>query len=264
MSHQVFIPYRTEILDSIAKADSAAVGEELIPIVVTQPAEGLDAPPRKDGQTAASWLLFAVLIVVGIVGARYKSNLKYVKMMFHDLTSTRERENLFDDTAKETSFMFTLNVLCAVTTGLMLFAGLSSAGLLQSSAVTFSADAWICIAIVGVYCAVMPGVYWVVGNVFSDTLHTRMWLRGFMASQALLGLIALVPALAALFYPVATNALTITALCVLIILKLIFISKSFRIFFTDFSSWMLFLYYLCTLEILPLVLICSAAVYFIA
>ncbi len=254
-------------LDSSHAADTAVdtavdtipVGEELMPVVMQRQPEGLDAPLRADGQTAGSWLLFAVLMVVGVVFARYKSNVRYIKMMFHDLTNTRARGNAFDDTAKETSFMFMLNVLCAVTMGLVLFVAITSFNGIAVTAATFAANAWICIAAVAAYCLAMPVVYWIVATVFSDTVHARIWVRGFLASQALLGLIMLLPALVSLFYPNAARGLSITAVALLAVIKLIFISKSYRIFFARFSSWVHFLYYLCTLEILPLVLTYSAA-----
>ncbi|MDE5870106.1 MAG: DUF4271 domain-containing protein, partial [Muribaculaceae bacterium] len=41
---------------------------------------------------------------------------------------------------------------------------------------------------------------------------------------------------------------------VFILGKIMFIYKGFRIFFNQISSWMLFLYYLCSVEIVPLIL----------
>ncbi len=260
------------MLDSTHAADTAVdtatdtipAGETLTPVVMQRQPEGIDAPLRADGQTAGSWLLFAVLMVVGVVFARYKSNVRYIKMMFNDLTNTRARGNAFDDTAKETSFMFMLNVLCAITMGLVLFVAVTSFNGIAVTAATFAASAWVCIAAVAAYCLVMPAVYWIVATVFSDTAHARIWVRGFLASQALLGLTMLLPALVALFYPNAARGLSISALALLAVIKLIFISKSYRIFFARVSSWVHFLYYLCTLEILPLVLTYSAALTFAA
>lgn len=240
-------------IDSAA-TDTIPVGEKLLPIVVSKDPEGMTAPERPDTPDTASWILVAVIAVVAVVAARYKSNIKYLNIILHDLTNVRERSNIFDDTANETSFMFLLNVLCGVSSGLMLYTAMRVFGVITATATTLGPDVWACIGAGCLYSLVMPVVYWCVGMVFSDSLHTRLWMKGFYASQALLCVLLLGPALVAFFYPGAAKALTITALCILAIIKLLFIGKTFRFFFSDYSSWVLFLYYLCTLEILPLIL----------
>lgn len=256
-------------IDSIASdsaaADSAAVdtvvvGEELIPVTLEHTPEGIEATPRPDTPLAASWIILAVLAVLVTVCLRYKSNVKYFKILLHDLTNVRERGNIFDDTANETSFMLMLNMLCAVTGGLMLFTGLHTAGVIGVTADTFAGAAWGCMGATAAYCVVMPIVYWIVGMVFTTPLHTRLWVKGFTASQALLGIMLIAPAMVALFYPEAAKPLIVIALIILGLVKLLFITKTFRFFFAQFSSWVVFLYYLCTLEILPLLLTYTAAI----
>lgn len=243
----------TAATDSAA-ADTVPVGERLLPIVVSKDPEGMTAPRRPDTPDAVSWTMAAVIAVVAVVAARYKSNVKYLNIILHDLTNVRERSNIFDDTANETSFMFLLNMLCGVSSGLMLYTAMRVFGAITPGPLTFGSDVWGCIGAGCLYSLLMPMVYWCVGMVFSDSLHTRLWLKGFYASQAILGVLLLGPALAAMFYPNAAKALTITALCIIGVIKLLFIAKTFRFFFTNYSSWLLFLYYLCTLEILPLIL----------
>lgn len=256
------IPYAAAdsvwLTDTIV-ADTIPVGEQLRPIVVERSTrDAVPGEPRPTGINSSSWLLLGVLAVVCLVCVRYKSNVRYFKLMVRDLTNVRERLNMFDETASETSFMLMLNLMCAVMSGLMLYTGLTSWRLLEARG-DLTMRIWHCIICTTVYSAVMPAVYFIVGRIFSDGLHTSMWVKGFLASQGLLALMLLVPALTALFYPAAGASLAICALCILAILKIIFISKTFRIFFAQFSSWVLFLYYLCTLEILPLVLTYSAA-----
>ena len=62
-----------------------------------------------------------------------------------------------------------------------------------------------------------------------------------------------------LCYPEYGAQLLWVALGSFAIAKIIFIWKGFRIFFTQISSWVLFLYYLCSLEIVPLVITFVAA-----
>lgn len=242
--------------DSAAAIDSAAadtipVGERNDGVIFLGHQQGLDAPLRADTRTAGSWLLLAVIALICLVCARYKSNFKYLKQLLHNLTSVRERENLFDDTAKETSFMILLNMLCAVTVGLLLFVGLAASDAIPPDPADITADVWTCIIAVGIYCFLMPAAYYIAGIIFSDITHTRLWVRGFLASQAILGIMLMLPALAALFYPAAALPIVAAAAIIFLIIKIIFITKSFRIFFSHFSSWVLFLYYLCILEFIP-------------
>lgn len=250
--------------DSIWSADTAAAdtipaGEVLRAITVRPVSEGVRPAPRQGSDTSASWLMVGVLAAICLVCARYKNNVRYFHTLIRDLTNVRERLNLFDDTASESSFIFLLNLLCAIISGLMLYTGLTTLGGVRPEAALVTDRVWTCMLCTGVYSLAMPVIYWGVGHIFSDSLHTRLWVRGFLASQGLLALSLLLPAMAALFYPAAGTTLTIVAICILAILKLIFISKTLRIFFAQFSSWVLFLYYLCTLEILPLVLTYSTA-----
>lgn len=239
--------------DSIAAADTIPVGERNEGVVFVGHTEGIPQPPRTDSGMAGSWLLLGVTALIALLCSRFGSNYKFLKSLLRNLTSVRKRENLFDDTARETSFMVLLNLLCAVTVGLLIFVGAADAGLIHSDADDFTRDVWTCILSVGVYCFVMPPAYYIAGHTFSDTEHTRLWMRGFLASQAILGLLLLIPSLAALFYTAAASAIVIAAVIIFLIVKILFIAKSFRIFFLHFSSWVLFLYYLCILEILPLI-----------
>lgn len=245
----------TTATDSLGADTDTAAADTMAAIVVT-PASRPDSPvqPRHDNTTGASWLILGLLAVICVICVRFKNNIKYLRRLFHDLTDTRARGNVFDDTSSETSFIITLNTLCAFATGLMLYIGMTTFGLMPRQSDAFNAQAWGCICAAAVYCAAMPPLYTIIGYVFSDQLHTRLWRRGFLASQALAGLILLTPALMAVFYPAAAPALVYMAIIIYASLKIIFISKTFRIFFSQISAYFLFLYYLCTVEIIPLLL----------
>ena len=66
--------------------------------------------------------------------------------------------------------------------------------------------------------------------------------------------------LVALNYPKWDVPVLLIAAGVFVIGKIVFLYKGFRIFFTQISSWLLFLYYLCSLEIVPLILTYLGAV----
>ncbi|MDE6446907.1 MAG: DUF4271 domain-containing protein [Muribaculaceae bacterium] len=113
----------------------------------------------------------------------------------------------------------------------------------------------ISIGVAIVWQLMMITLYAVVGRVFSDARHARMWVSGYLSVSGLSTLIFFPLALLAICYPGDRTSLLCVALGGFIIAKLIFIIKGFRIFFKEVTSWLLFLYYLCSLEIVPLVLL---------
>ena len=81
------------------------------------------------------------------------------------------------------------------------------------------------------------------------------WIKGFNASQSFLGLVLIVPTLLILFNPGMSVLLLSISVALYATARVIFISKGFRIFYDNYSSLVYFILYLCTLEIIPPVLI---------
>lgn len=81
---------------------------------------------------------------------------------------------------------------------------------------------------------------------------TKAWLRAFAATQSMLGLWLLLPAIGSLFYPAAVSWLFQLSVALYAAARILFIIKGFRIFYTDTFSFFYFFLYLCTLELLPL------------
>lgn len=77
-------------------------------------------------------------------------------------------------------------------------------------------------------------------------------MRGFFASQALLGLMLTVPALSLIFYPGAAAIVVWVGVALYVIARLLFFSKGFRFFYTNLFSLLYFILYLCTVEIAPI------------
>lgn len=105
------------------------------------------------------------------------------------------------------------------------------------------------------YVIFMLLAYEITGNVFSDRNMTRLWVKGASALMGLQVFLFFPFALLSLCYPEWNRIILILAGIVFIIGKIQFIYKGFRIFFNQISSWLLFLYYLCSLEIVPLILV---------
>lgn len=223
--------------------------------------------------TGMSWILTALLALFVIVAIRFRNNSKYLGAMFRDAVEVRERGNVFDETVREESFIVILNVLWCISVGVLLytlvdwsvtdtsvatllkrhgFSGLPPGGFPEAVRPLGMA---ICTLVVVAWQLLMVTLYTVVGNVFNDTTHTRMWVTGYLATTGLSTLVFFPLSLLAICYPEKITLILWIALGGFIVAKLIFIWKGFRIFFREIASWLLFLYYLCSLEIVPLILL---------
>ena len=241
---------------SDAAADSVLnVAEPQYGILLTPPEKESADVERPDHQTGVSFIVSGFFILFFIVALRFRSNMKYVGVLFHTLTDTRTRQNVFDDTVRETSLLILLNILWCCCAGIIgfycfsYFINPTEIGLIPSDGMMAG------IGIAAAYSVFMGLSYLSVGWVFSDLEHARVWVKGFAASQALMTPFFFITALLAICWPYAQFGTAIIAILVFVIAKLVFIWKGYRIFFTQFSSWVLFLCYLCSLEIVPLVLI---------
>ncbi|MCM1153088.1 MAG: DUF4271 domain-containing protein [Muribaculum sp.] len=239
------------VTDSVA-ADSLALIGSHTGYVLQRPARR-EPKARTTYYGAESWVMVGLVVLIVAVSLRVRSNRKYLAALLADITDVRERQNLFDDTVRESFLLILLNVLWSCCAGVMLYGGISiytelAAGLDKGLGMG------VCAGVTACYTAVMSLAYWVVGNVFSNKTHTSLWIKGFLAEQGLSVGLLLPLALLVISYPAWTPILVIIALNVFGMGKIVFIWKGFRIFFTEMRSWLLFLYYLCSLEIVPLIL----------
>ncbi|MBO5444404.1 MAG: DUF4271 domain-containing protein [Muribaculaceae bacterium] len=222
------------------------------------------------GDIAASWIYVVLFALFILVCLRLRGNMKFVRSLMRDLVGIRDRENMFDDTMRETSVIFFMLLLSGCSLGVLLLGGVRYFG--SRSAIPdfmlplsggISGDmpsVLACMAIACGYILIMWIAYNVVGRVFSDSQHTWVWVRGFTAGTGL-GAVAFFPlALLALAYPAYAPAIVAVGLATLILVKTVYVVKGFRIFFTESSSWVVFLYYLCSLEMVPLAMTFGLAV----
>lgn len=243
--------------DSVV-ADSLTIATTPPSIALIEVPEGRDIPLRTESANAMSWVMLVVVAVFILVSLRYKNNLKYIKAIAGDLSDIRSRNNLFDDTVRETSLLISLNALCVISVALLFHTSLLT--LHPSLAVIPTIESiGVAAGMTLAFYAFQYIAYLIVGNVFGDRHKTSSWIKGFASSQGLLSVILFPLSLITLFYPQHAPTLCIVGFIAFIIARLIFIFKGFRIFFNRISSFFLFLYYLCSLEIIPLILGYSTA-----
>lgn len=247
--------------DSVAADSVAAACEPRFGILLTAP-EQVRPVMRGDQSTGMSLVLSLLAVVFCVVGLRFRNNRKYVTALWHNLTEVRMRTNAFDDTVRETSFLVLLNVMWSCAAGIVLWGALTRYGGEKAAEVHPAMSICVCMAVAAVYTGAMTGTYFMTGWVFGTAQKARIWVKGFAASQGLAGFVLLPLSLVLVFYGSYVSELLWIGAGIFLIGKIMFIWKGFRIFFVQNSSWMLFLYYLCGLEIVPLILSYTAAMGF--
>ena len=249
--------YAPQYLDgfpAVEVGDSSLGSINTLPVMElpdTGQAQPFARSPLHDTPSMA--LLLAGLLAVAL---SYHTGYKYIENFFHYMFSTRRRENLFEDhTVNETSILAALIANTCIVEGFLIYLAVQ---LLQPSlASSLQSDVF---SHIGVYCGLALGFYiaqWLVykllGFVFSDKVGAKLWIDGFKSTQAFLGLTLLPVLFLLMLYPTYGKLLLGVAAGLYLLARLIFIYKGFRIFYSNLSSIIYFILYLCAVEIVPLV-----------
>ncbi len=211
---------------------------------------GIEPEPRAklpgydDGVVA---MMMAVFVILALSASRHSN---FLRTFASSLISGPKRTETFDDhTVAESRITAALLILCCVCEGILIYFAAPDIlqGLATPLAIALAAGA------AGLLMVLQSGAYALTGFAFaSHPSDTRLWLRGFYASQSLLGLALTLPAMALLFYPGAVGEALMTGATLYLLARLLFFIKGFRFFYTNFCSLFFFILYLCTLEIAPL------------
>ena len=261
-------PHYTEIASDtiIESVDSADMASSRMGILLTPPPQTEIRIEKREPEYAGSVIMGILFLLFFVIAFRFRGNRKYLSTLWRNIVEVKERHNMFDDTVRETSFTVLLNALWCVCAGVMVYRLIclsipSDIGdsFLPPTSPPPLLSIGLCTGVAIAYTLFMLCAYWVVGTVFSTREHTAMWLKGYSATQGLLGFFYFPLTLFFFCYPLQSLTFLWVALIMLIIAKILFIWKGMRIFFNRSSSWVLFLYYLCSLEIVPLILAYIAA-----
>lgn len=216
---------------------------------------GIEGTPRPVGYGENSWLssiIVAMLVVIAL-------NINHCRQLFknfrQNLLGLRQRANAFDNrTTNEWRTLFIIILLLTLSEGILMFSASVSAGIVREGTGALAMTMLLALVAMGYYVWQLVA-YRIVGYAFSDRDAVRQWLSGFNASQVLLSMLLIVPALLSLFYTKLTDVMLILAAGCYILSRILFISKGFRIFYTNFGSLLYFILYLCALEITPLLIL---------
>lgn len=217
---------------------------------------GLAAQPIHatfDGLDAISALVAGLLVLAGLCSGSIRRALRSYRTQ---LLSVRRRQNVFEDSHKVPVRASVILVLIMIV-----FGGLAMYCATPFSAAPSVAGAAAAMGLAAVYYAFLFCAYNVVGYAFTSPRGRNMWVSGFVATQAITGLLLIVPVLLLLLSTLYHAQLLVVCAVIFLGGKLIFIIKGFRIFYNNFRSILYFILYLCTLEVIPLIVLYVALTY---
>lgn len=204
-------------------------------------------PPSYINSTPLAALLMGTLVLAALNAGSMRRALKAYRA---ELWSVRHRPNVFDDEQSVPVHIAAVLALVFVVFGGVVLYNLHGV----PSPATF-AGATASMGLLGAYYIFQRCAYWLVGYTFTTVDGMRRWLGGFAATQAYAGLALIAPALLLMFQPQWQSTLVAISLSIYFAARILFIAKGFRIFYQNFWSLLYFILYLCTLEILPMLII---------
>lgn len=209
--------------------------------------------PELPGYNSGVLCMVIAMLLLVIFTARHYG--RFFRTLVNNLWSIRVRTNLFDEhTVNETRIMVALVVQVCVCEALLIVSWMLGDGATFTSG-ELAATAAIATAGTGAYYVVQLAMYRIIGYAFTSRQLAVQWLQGFNSTQTLLGFALLVPTLISLFYPAAAPALIVLSVILYIVARMVFICKGFRIFYHNLFSLIYFILYLCSVEIIPLLIV---------
>lgn len=231
----------------------------VIEVPAPRPAMPLTPSPLHD--TPSMLMLLAGILAVAL---NYRSGYKYIQNLGHYMFSARRRDNLFEDhTFNETKMLAALIFNTCVVEGLIIYHAVAHfvPALIPSLQASVFTHVLIFSALALMYYCAQWLAFKVVGYTFSDKVGAKLWMDGFKSTQSLTGLLLLPVMILLMLYPAHASTLLIVAAALFFSVRIIFIYKGFRIFYSNFPSIFYFLLYLCTLEIVPIAIMTTLTIW---
>ena len=263
---QAALPLKGDTVPAVPLQDSVAAKATRLGMAMDAPAHTAVAEPQVMPRTGIddtdSWVVSGLLLLFLLVAFKMRRNLRYLGTLLHDTVNSRARNNMFVDTARETTFAILLNLLCVVGAGILLAFGIELYRGGEPAPGEFPPSLWPCMAVSAGFYAFNWIAYLLIGSTFTTRSGTHLWLAGFKACTSLLGLILFPIALLCVFCPQWAEEALLAALSLYFLQRLLFIFKGIRIFSAHRTYYILFLYYLCSVEIVPVLLAWQTACLF--
>lgn len=235
-----------------ADAPTSAIEKTVCSTSTVPYTTGIPGTPRptSPGENSGIMTLIAISFLLVAIGFKHCSRL--FRTFTQDLWSVRRRANVFDDrTANETQVLVTLIIQTCVYESILLLA-LTGRHAPVTDGNAFTAT-MLLLGVTSSLYLFQLAAYGIIGYVFSDRTGRSQWIKGFNASQALLGFALIIPALLTIFYPASADTMLIIGAALYITARIVFICKGFRIFYHKITSLLYFILYLCSVEIIPVI-----------
>lgn len=143
-----------------------------------------------------STIITIMLALFVLVVSNFKHYSVFIKSVTQDLFTVRRRTNIFNDnTINESRLMFSLIMVVCFSESVLLFSRIYT----QSPGLKLLPLMLGLLGATVIYYMVQLVAYSVVGNVFTSRGNSEQWVRSFNASQSLLGIALVLPALVTLF-----------------------------------------------------------------
>ncbi|MCM1482897.1 MAG: DUF4271 domain-containing protein [Muribaculaceae bacterium] len=221
-------------------------------------AEGITPEPRPMLPGYNTGVMCLIIGIFLIISSNFRHYSTFLKTFAQDLWKVRSRQNVFNDhTVSETRVQVSLIMLLCICEGIIIYSAIARSIPVDHIFITIALTS----ALAAVYYLWQRVAYATIGYVFATEESTTQWVKGFRASQCLLAITLVLPAMIVLFNPGSAGAMIFIGLTLYVTARIIFIFKGFRIFYDNYFSLVYFILYLCTLEIVPPVFICKAAMY---
>ena len=236
--------------------------QPIIEETIAEPAwhRGLEPEPRVMMPGSRSGFILVAVILLVLILLNFRAICSMLRFNTDELLKLRHgRDNVFDERPAMLSLVQMLLTALFIVCGGFLLAG----GVAKCIGGTEIIDTMPLVGSVGLVLAYYLfefTAYHAVGFTFSTPEGSHEWVRGFSASTSLLGVALAVPAMIGVLYPAMMSIMAILAIILFIIAKFMFILKGFRIFYDNFFSLIYFILYLCTLEIIPIILVYNCSV----
>ncbi|MBR1543974.1 MAG: DUF4271 domain-containing protein [Muribaculaceae bacterium] len=230
----------------VARTDTLAVMRE---------PSSRDTFAHNNSLLGSSGVMSLLLLVLLAVVVSYRSGYKYVHNMWHNIFSVKMRD-FEDHTLDETWILVTLVLNSCVVQGVFLFCAVTrDAALFAHTNPRLFLYVGLLTAVVLLYYLCQLAFYRLLGYVFGTSEQTESVLNGFKAITSLIGLLLLPVVMVMLTFPHITEKMLIVGAVAYLCARIVFIIKGFRIFYYNLLSSVYFILYLCTVEIVPPIIV---------
>ena len=218
-----------------------------------------NSSPLHDTGSMIMFLLSCLFLITS-----YRLGNVYISNLMHNMFSTKGKDDLYaDHTMSDTRIIVALIINTCLMEGLLLFYGLAWIDPQLTLALQRSVflHVFVLVMAAGLFITLQLFLYRLIGFTFSDDRLTELWVGGFLASQAMLGLLLFPIVVLTLVFPTTIKLMLTLSIILYILARIVFIWKGFRIFFNNLSSSIYFILYLCAVEIVPPLLALAGTVY---